>query len=60
MTGGGHQRQQDARVRSKKWILGRIFTEKLAAADLELRELAARAGELEASIDSVLSQLLSL
>jgi type I restriction enzyme M protein len=36
-----------------------VFEEKLAAAHLELRELASRAAELEASVDSVLSQLLS-
>jgi type I restriction enzyme M protein len=35
-----------------------VFEEKLAAAHLELRELAGRAGELEASVDQVLSQLL--
>jgi type I restriction enzyme M protein len=35
-----------------------VFEEKLAAAHLELRELVARAGELEASVDQVLSQLL--
>ena len=35
-----------------------VFEEKLAAAHVELRELAARAGELEASVDRVLSQLL--
>ena len=35
-----------------------VFDEKLAAAHLELRGLAARAGELEASVDQVLSQLL--
>jgi hypothetical protein len=35
-----------------------VAEEKLAAAHVELRELAARAGELEASIDRVLSQLL--
>ncbi len=35
-----------------------VFEEKLAAAHAELRELAARAGELETSVDSVLSQLL--
>jgi type I restriction enzyme M protein len=35
-----------------------VFEEKLAAAHVELRELAARAGELEASVDHVLSQLL--
>jgi type I restriction enzyme M protein len=36
-----------------------VFEEKLAAAHAELRELAARAGQLEASVDSVLSQLLA-
>jgi type I restriction enzyme M protein len=36
-----------------------VFEEKLAAAHVELRELAARAAELDASVDSVLSQLLS-
>jgi type I restriction enzyme M protein len=36
-----------------------VFEEKLAAAHLELRELASRAAELEASVDSVLAQLLS-
>lgn len=35
-----------------------VFEEKLAAARVELRELAARAAKLEASVDSVLSQLL--
>lgn len=35
-----------------------VFEEKLTAAHVELRELAARAAELEASVDSVLSQLL--
>jgi len=35
-----------------------VFEEKLAAAHVELRELAARAGELEASVDRVLAQLL--
>ena len=35
-----------------------VFEEKLAAAQVELRELAARAGELDASVDHVLSQLL--
>ncbi len=35
-----------------------VAEEKLAAAHVELRELAARAGELEASVDRVLSQLL--
>jgi type I restriction enzyme M protein len=35
-----------------------VFEEKFAAAHIELRELAARAGELEASVDRVLSQLL--
>ena len=34
-----------------------VFDEKLAAAYLELRELAARAAELEASVDGVLTQL---
>jgi type I restriction enzyme M protein len=36
-----------------------VFEEKLAAAHLELRELASRAAELEASVDGVLAQLLS-
>jgi len=36
-----------------------VFEEKLAAAQVELRELATRAGELEASVDHVLTQLLS-
>ena len=36
-----------------------VFEEMLAAAHAELRELAVRAGELEASVDSVLSQLLA-
>ena len=36
-----------------------VFEEKLAAAHVELRELASRAAELEAGVDSVLSQLLS-
>ncbi len=36
-----------------------VFEEKLAAAHVELRELASRAAELEASVDRVLSQLLS-
>lgn len=36
-----------------------VFEEKLAAAHVELRELATRAAELQASVDSVLSQLLS-
>lgn len=35
-----------------------VFEETLAAAHLELRTLAARAGELESSIDHVLTQLL--
>jgi type I restriction enzyme M protein len=35
-----------------------VFDEKLAAAHLELRELAARSGELEQRMDHVLSQLL--
>lgn len=35
-----------------------VFEEKLAAAHVELRELATRAGELERSVDHVLSQLL--
>ena len=35
-----------------------VFEENLAAAHFELRELATRAGELEASVDRVLSQLL--
>ncbi len=35
-----------------------VFEEKLATAHLELRELAARANELVASVDHVLSQLL--
>ncbi len=36
-----------------------VFEEKLAAAQLELRELGARTAKLEASVDGVLSQLLS-
>ncbi len=36
-----------------------VFDEKLAAAHLELRELAARAAEFGASVDDVLTQLLS-
>jgi type I restriction enzyme M protein len=36
-----------------------VFEEKLAAAHLELRELAARAAKLEARVDHVLAQLLS-
>jgi len=36
-----------------------VFEEKLAAAHLELRELAARAAKLEAGVDHVLTQLLS-
>jgi type I restriction enzyme M protein len=36
-----------------------VFEEKLAAAHLELRELAARAAKLEAGVDAVLTQLLS-
>ena len=36
-----------------------VFEEKLAAARLELRELAARAAKLEASVDHVLAQLLA-
>jgi type I restriction enzyme M protein len=36
-----------------------VFEEQLAAAHAELRELAARAGQLEASVESVLSQLLA-
>ncbi|MGI9098105.1 MAG: type I restriction-modification system subunit M [Solirubrobacteraceae bacterium] len=36
-----------------------VFEEKLAAAHLELRELAARAAKLEAGVEHVLSQLLS-
>jgi type I restriction enzyme M protein len=36
-----------------------VFEEKLTAAHLELRELAATAAELDASVDRVLSQLLS-
>ena len=36
-----------------------VFEEKLTAAHVELRELAARAAEFEESVDSVLSQLLS-
>ena len=36
-----------------------VFEERLAAAHVELRELAARAAELEANVDSVLSQLLA-
>jgi len=35
-----------------------VAEDKLAAAHLELRGLAARAGELEVSVDRVLSQLL--
>ncbi len=35
-----------------------VFEEKLAAAHVELRELAARAAKLEAGVDRVLSQLL--
>lgn len=35
-----------------------VFEERLAAAQVELRDLAARTGELEASVDHVLSQLL--
>ncbi|MGI8730151.1 MAG: type I restriction-modification system subunit M [Solirubrobacteraceae bacterium] len=35
-----------------------VFEEKLAAAHLELRELAARAAKLEAGVDAVLAQLL--
>jgi type I restriction enzyme M protein len=35
-----------------------VFEEKLAAAHVELRELAARAAELEAGVDHVLTQLL--
>lgn len=35
-----------------------VFEEKLSAAHVELRELAARASELEAGVDRVLSQLL--
>jgi type I restriction enzyme M protein len=35
-----------------------VFEEKLAAAHVELRDLAARASGLEASVDRVLSQLL--
>ena len=35
-----------------------VFEEKLAAAQVELRELAARAATLEAGVDSVLTQLL--
>ena len=35
-----------------------VFEEKLAAAQIELRELAARAAELEQGVDHVLSQLL--
>lgn len=36
-----------------------VFEEKLAAAQLELRELAARAAKLEAGVDHVLAQLLA-
>jgi len=36
-----------------------VFEEKLAAAHVELRELAARAAKLEAGVDHVLAQLLS-
>lgn len=36
-----------------------VFEERLAAAQAELRELAARAAELEAGVDHVLTQLLS-
>ena len=36
-----------------------VFAEKLAAAHLELRELAARAATLEQGVDAVLTQLLS-
>ena len=36
-----------------------VFEEKLAAAHLELRELAARAATLEQGVDAVLTQLLS-
>jgi hypothetical protein len=36
-----------------------VFEERLAAAHIELRGLAAKAAELEAGIDNVLSQLLS-
>ena len=36
-----------------------VFEEQLAAAQLELRELAARASELESGIDDVLTQLLA-
>lgn len=36
-----------------------VFEERLAAAHVELRELAARAAKLEAGVDSVLAQLLS-
>jgi type I restriction enzyme M protein len=37
-----------------------MFDEKLASAHVEIRELATRAAELEASVDIVLSELLSL
>lgn len=36
-----------------------VFEEKLAAAQVELRELAERATELEEGVDGVLTQLLS-
>jgi type I restriction enzyme M protein len=36
-----------------------VFEEKLAAAHLELRELAARAATLEQGLDAVLTQLLA-
>ncbi len=36
-----------------------VFEEKLAAAHLELRELATKAAKLEASVDHVLTQLLA-
>ncbi len=35
-----------------------VFEEKLAAAQVELRELGARAATLEAGVDEVLTQLL--
>jgi hypothetical protein len=36
-----------------------VFEEKLAAAHVELRELAARAAKQEAGVDHVLAQLMS-
>ncbi len=35
-----------------------LFEEKLAAAQIELRDLAAKSAELGAGVDNVLSQLL--